>query len=162
MDAMQTATSKIAALIVDLVNNTDGPVTLARVDRDVPGFAQKNLPNWCYVVTGKNKKEQLVWNEMSKAGYLALRKVILERLVAVQLVNALPYLFENCVIDDDDWVPTVLIPAKAANLAAPRRLVRLSESSCEAVMAQVAASRISGYRPLVPAPMRFTADRFSP
>src|SRR4029079_17351693 len=44
----------------------------------------------------------------------------------------------------------------------PRRLVRLSESSREAVMAQVAASRISGYRPLVPAPMRFTADRFSP
>ena len=36
MDAMQTATSKIAALIVDLVNNTDGPVTLARVDRRCP------------------------------------------------------------------------------------------------------------------------------
>jgi hypothetical protein len=161
MDAMQTATSKIAALIVDLVNNTDGPVTLAQVDRDVPGFAQKNPPNWGYVIKGKNKKEQLVWNGMSEAGYLALREVILERRVATQLVNALPYLFENCVIYNDDWVPMVLIPAKAANLAAPRRLVRLSESTLEAVMAEVAATGTPGYRALVPASMRFTADRFS-
>jgi flagellar biosynthesis regulator FlbT len=70
-----------------------------------------------------SETEQLVWNGMSEAGYLALRKVISERRVAIQLVNAVPYLLENCVVYDDDWVPTMLLPAKAANLEAPRRLV---------------------------------------
>jgi hypothetical protein len=158
---IQTAAlaTMIADLIVDLVNKTNGPVTLAQIDRDVPGFAQKNRPNHCYVI--REKTEQVFWNGMSEGGYLALRDVIFERRVAIQFVNALPYLLQNCVVYDADWVPTVLIPAKAANLSAPRRLVRLSESTREAVMATAAANVIRGYQALVPAPMRFTADRFS-
>jgi hypothetical protein len=157
---LEKLASDIADLIVKLVNDTDGPVTLARVDRDVPGFAKKEPPNWGYVIEG-SETEQLVWNGMSEAGNLALRKVISERRVAIQLVNTLPYLLENCVLYDDDWVPTMLLPARAANLAAPRRLVRVSDAYRKAIMAEAAAKRIPGYRALVPSSMRFTADRFS-
>ena len=94
---MNRLSTEIADLIVKLVNDTDGPVTLAEVERVIPGFAKKDRPNWGYVIEGSNT-EQLIWVGMSEAGYLALRQIIAERRVAVQVVNILPYLLENRVI----------------------------------------------------------------
>jgi hypothetical protein len=159
-EQMNRLSTEISDLIVKLVNDTDGPVTLAEVERVIPGFVKKDPPNWGYVIEG-SKKKQLIWVGMSEAGYLALRQIIAKRRVAVQVVNILPYLLENRVINDDDWVPTMLLPARAANLEAPRRLVRVSERSRESLVEKAVAARIPGYRVLSPAPMRFTADQFS-
>lgn len=108
--------SEIADLIVQLVDQTDGPVTLAQVERDVPGFAKDGTPNWCYSIVGSGT-DYLVWNGMSDQGRLALRKIISERRVAIQHVSALPYLLlDSRVIDDDAWMPTVLLPKKPPTL----------------------------------------------
>ena len=94
---------------------------------------------------------------MSEAGYLALRKVLNGRQVALQFVNVLPYLLEDCFVKHGDWAPTVLLPAKAANLDAPTRLMRVSPESRKHIIAKVAAERLGGYRALTPSSTRFTA-----
>jgi hypothetical protein len=65
---------------------------------------------------------------MTEAGGKALRKVTKERMVAVQFVNVLPYLIDGCVETAENWQPVVLLPAKAANIAAPIGLLRFPES----------------------------------
>ena len=97
---------------------------------------------------------------MSEAGYLALRKVLNGRRVALQLVNVLPYLLEGCVIKNDGWTPMVLLPAKAANLDAPNRLMRVPPEHQKIIIARAAAERLTGYRALTPSSVRFTADGF--
>ena len=53
---MRTSTNRQAASPMQLfiVERTDGPVTLARVDREVAGFAKDEPPNWpqetCFLV----------------------------------------------------------------------------------------------------------------
>ena len=42
--------SRIADAIIELVERTDGPVTLARVDREVAGFAKDEPPTWSVVI----------------------------------------------------------------------------------------------------------------
>src|SRR5580704_6670940 len=85
---------RIADAIVTLVERTDGPVTLARLDREIPGFSQTDGPSWEYYVE-HDAGETVIWEGMTEAGHLALRKVISGRRVAIQPVNLLPYLLEE-------------------------------------------------------------------
>jgi hypothetical protein len=91
----QTA-DDIANSIVHLVERTDGPVTLARIAHEVPGFAQDNLPAWEYFVSLAGR-EVLFWDGMTEEGCAALRAVMSGRRVAVQHVNLLPYILEDRV-----------------------------------------------------------------
>ncbi len=157
---LKELSDKIADAIVDLVNVTDGPVTFSRVELEIPGFAKREPPGKGYVIELRSGAELLIWSGISEAGYEALSKIISGRRVAIQFVNVLAYMFDECP-NYPDWMPTVLIPAKAANIEAPRRLMRTSEYSQKYIMKQAAAEKKAGYRLLTPAPMRFTADQFS-
>jgi hypothetical protein len=160
---LKNLSDKIADAIVDLVNDTDGPVTFPDVELAIPGFAKNEPPSWGYVIADSGR-ENLIWSGMSEAGKVALSKVISGRRVAIQFVNLLPYLrymLDDWHVDDDDWLPSVLVPAKAANLEAPRRLIRASAGCQKYIIARAAADKTAGYRLLTPAPMRFTADQFA-
>ena len=162
---LQQLSNKIADAIVDLVNDTDGPVTLSQVDREVSGFTSEepSKSNWQYLIEHSGN-ELLIWSGMSEAGYAALCKVISGRRVAIQFVDVRPYMLDmldGFHINDVNWLPSVLVPAKAANLEAPRRLIRTSKGSRKHIMAWAAAKKKGGYRRLTPSPMRFTADQFS-
>src|SRR5712691_10899819 len=65
----------IADAIVQLVERTDGPETLARIDREVPGFAQNDGRSWQYYIE-HDAGETIIWEGMSEAGRLALCKVM--------------------------------------------------------------------------------------
>jgi hypothetical protein len=151
--------SRIADAIVQLVERTDGPVTLARVDREVAGFAKDEPPAWEYVVTYASG-EMSYWCDMTEAGVAALRNVMDGRRVAVQFVNPLLYIFlEGRVFKHENWQPIVLLPARAANVDSPNWLIRAPEYYQEYV-ARAAANGKTGHRLLTPAPVRFTADAF--
>jgi hypothetical protein len=63
----------ITAEIVDLVDRTNGPVPLNRLDDQVPGFSAPDGPSWSYsrqLSTG----EAVIWDGMTDAGYKALRR----------------------------------------------------------------------------------------
>jgi hypothetical protein len=150
----------MADAIVELVERTDGPVTLARVDREVPGFAKKEPPSWCHVSTTA-EGEMLIWDGMTEAGAAALRKVMHERKVAIQFVNMLPYLAEGYLLENENWWPIVLLPAKAANLDSPNCLIRASQQYRDYSIARAAAEGKTGHRPLTPRRVRATADQFS-
>jgi hypothetical protein len=157
---LDNLSNKIADAIVALVNDTNGPVTFLQIDLEVPGFKSEEQSTWDYLIESSGK-EFLIWNGMSEAGFAALSKVISGRRVALQYVNVLPYILDDCLLYDDDWLPSVLVPAKAANLETPRRLLRTSEYSRKYLMARAVADGKSGYRMLTPSPLRFTADQFS-
>jgi hypothetical protein len=142
------------------VNDTDGPVTFSRIDREVPGFKSEDRSIWQYLIDNSGK-EFLIWSGMTQAGFSALCQVISGRRVAIQFVNALPYILDDLLLFDDDWLPSLLVPAKAANLETPRRLLRTSEHCREYLMERATADKEAGYRMLEPRPLRFTADRFS-
>ena len=146
--------SRIADAIVELVERTDAPVTLARVGREVAGFAKDEPPNWS-VVMEHNGVEKVHWAGMTEAGSAALYEVMYGRRVAVQFVSPLPYLLEHSLIHDEHWQPIVLLPARAANLDSPNWLVR-APHDCVAIMLSK-----PGWRSLKPGPVRFTADQFS-
>src|SRR6266540_1959804 len=112
-EQIEKQASRIADAIVDLVERTDGPATLARIGREIPGFAKDEPPAWEYSLECDDG-EKVLWDGMTEAGFTALRKVIRGRRVAVQLVNVLPYFLEDCFIDDERWRPIVLLPARAA------------------------------------------------
>ena len=80
---------------------------------------------------------------------------MVERRVAVQFVSLLPYLLENILINNENWQPIVLLPARAANLDSPKFLIRGSE-----VFVGIALNT-AGWRSLKPDPVGFTADQFS-
>ncbi len=48
---LEKDTRRIADAIVELVERTDGPVTLVQVEREVPGFAKHDAPSWGHVLT---------------------------------------------------------------------------------------------------------------
>jgi hypothetical protein len=157
---LERLSNKIADAIVNLVNDTNGPVTLSQVEREVPGFKSEEQSIWQYLIENSGK-EYLIWSGMSEAGYTALRKVISEHRVALQFVNVLPYILDDRLLYDDDWLPSILLPAKAANLETPRRLLRASTHSQKTLMARAVADGKSGYKILTPSPLRLTADQFS-
>jgi len=153
--AIEKQASRIADAIVDLVERTDGPVTLARIEREVRGFGTNEPPAGEYFLA-HDDGETVIWNRMTEAGLTALRKVIRGRRVAVQLVNVLPYFLEDCFIDDERWWPIVLLPARAANLETPAfPLMRASQQ-----FRDYCITRANGNRLLTPGSVRSTADQF--
>lgn len=157
---LENLSDNIADAIVNLVDDTNGPVTFLQVEREVPGFKSEEHSRWDYLIESSGK-ECLIWSGMSKAGYGALSKVISGRRVAIQFVSALPYIVEDFLLSDPGWLPSVLVPAKAANLETPRQLLRTSEDCRKYFMERATADKKAGYRMLQPSPLRFTADRFS-
>jgi hypothetical protein len=153
-EQIEKQASRIADAIVDLVERTDGPVTLAQIEREIPDFATSGPPAWEYFLE-RDDGETIIWDGMTEAGFMALRKVMSGRRVAVQYVNPLPYILEDCFIDDGRWWPVVLLPARAANLDTPRWLIRCSQAYRDYCITT------PGHRPLAPATVRSTADQFS-
>jgi hypothetical protein len=151
---MENQANRIADAIVDLVERNNGPVTFARIGREIPGFAKNEPPAWEYFLE-RDDGESVIWNGMTEAGLTALRKVMSERRVAVQYVNSLPYIQEDHFITDERWLQIVLLPARAANLDTPRWHVRCSPAYRDYCIAA------PGHRPLTPTPVRYTADQFS-
>jgi hypothetical protein len=151
---LEKETSRIAKAIVELVNRADGPVTFFQLEREIPGFAKKEPPGWSYRLA--DTKQALVWGAMTEAGGAALREVLRGHRVAVQFVNPLPYLIEGDPLPADaDWQPTVLLPAKAANVYSPKVLIRGSPLYVSTALQE------PGFRPLKPGQVSGTADRFS-
>ena len=152
---------RIADAIVDLVERVNGPVTLARIDREIAGFAKEDTPSWEYVIEHASG-ETLIWEGMTKAGLAALRMVMSGRRVAVQsLVNVTPYALEGGFPRRDNWMPVVLLPVRAANLDTPNWRMRCSQQTLEDFMRRAAKMGAQGYHPLTPSAVRGTADRFA-
>lgn len=146
--------SRIADAIADLVERNNGPVTLAQIEREIPGFAKREPPAWEHFLE-RDDGETFIWDGMTEVGLTALRKVMSGRRVAVQYVSPLPYILEDCFIADEGWWPIVLLPARAANLDTPRWHVRCSQAYRDYCIAK------PGHRPLTPTAVRYTADQFS-
>lgn len=149
--------ARIAREIVSLVERADGPVPLNRLDDQVPGFRAPPGPRWSYFMT-HSTGEAVIWNGMTEAGYKALRNVLNERDVALQLVNALPYVAENVRLLDPQWQPIVLLPIRAANIDGPHWAFRVPPELAPKMMAGSAGD--ARYRSLTPRHIGSTADRF--
>jgi hypothetical protein len=156
---MEKQASHIADAIVDLVERCDGPVTLAQIHREIPGFGSDEDPSWDYHINHEGGVGT-IWGGMTKAGTEALSKVIRGRRVAVQLVDPRLYILEGYWMSER-CVPVVLLPARAANLETPAfplfRAARPDEW-----MRRVAAAKMLGNRLLTPSSVGSTADCFSP
>ena len=150
----------IADAIVELVERCDGPVTLARITREIPGFGTNEDPSWDYHINHEGGVG-ILWDGMTEAGTEALRKVIRGRRVTVQLVHPWLYRLEGYSIRNERCRPIVLLPARAANLETPAfplfRAAREHEW-----MRRVAAEKMPGNRLLIPRSVGSTADCFSP
>jgi hypothetical protein len=158
---LKVLSNKIADAIVDLVNDTDGPVTLSQVEREVPGFAKNGAPVW-YFAFPQASGDQFVWGNMTEAGEVALREIIYGKRLAVQFVTPQPYLIEGGTnyIDRSDWLPIMLLPARSANIST-NLLARLSPQSLEDTLASTPSNGRAAFRLLKPHPLRFAADCFS-
>ena len=154
-DTLEKQANRIADAIVELVERIDGPVTLARVEREVPGFAG-HAPPFCDHVVRHAGKETSFWYDMSEAGVGALLKVMTGRRVTIQFVNSLPYLLENYLIDNENWQPIVLLPARAANVDSPNWLIRAPEWYRQ----WLTKREKTGHRLLEPSSVGATADMF--
>jgi hypothetical protein len=155
---LEKQTNQIADAIVDLVERTNGPVTLAQVEREIEGFHKDEPPFWCHVVTYAGGEASL-WDEMTEAGLAALQKVTIERRVTVQFVSILPYILDSCVIADESWQPIVLLPARAANVDSRNWLIRVPQNVQDCI-AKEAAERKTSLRPLAHHYPGATADHF--
>jgi hypothetical protein len=158
-EQIENRANRIADAIVDLVERCDGPVTLARIHREIPGFGMDEDPSWSYYIEHEGG-ESILWDGMTEAGTKALSKVIRGRRVAVQLVSAILYLLEGYSILNERCRPIVLLPARAANLETPAFLLRVARAQHE-WMKRVTAEKIPGNRLLIPRPVGSTADCFS-
>jgi hypothetical protein len=150
----------IADLIVELVERTNGPVTLAKIAREIPGFAKNEPPSWDHIVTHAGG-ETVIWRGMTEAGEAALHKVMHGRKVAIQFVNLQPYLMDGWLVQDEHWCPILLLPARAANLYTPNWLIRASQKYRDYTITRAAAEGKTRYRLLAPGSVRYTADEFS-
>jgi hypothetical protein len=147
--------TRIADAIVDLVERNNGPVTLAQIEREVPGFAKKEPPAWDYFLE-RDDGETVIWDGMTEAGLPALRNVMSGHRVAVQYVSSLLYVLpEGRCPQSENWLPTVLLPVRAANLDTPRWRIRCSQAYRDYCITK------PGHRQLTPAAVRYTADQFS-
>jgi hypothetical protein len=158
--AVENEATRIADAIVGLVERTDGPVTLAQIQREIAGFAAETAPMWEYVIE-HGAKEVVIWDGMTGAGLAALMKVMSGRRVAVQLVSEWPYLLEDLLLDQPHWQPVVLLPAKAANLDTARWLMRTTMAGRDRLLGTARTKRKRRYLPLNPGAVRFDADQFS-
>jgi hypothetical protein len=162
-DQIEKQANRIAEAIVKLVECTDGPVTLAQIHREIPGFGTKEPSSWEYVIERHDGKgEVVIWGGMTEAGLAALRKVMSGRRVAVQrLVNPLLYFIEGHCYESENWMPIVLLPARAANLDTRLWRMRGSQAFLDYSIATAAAEGMDDVRLLTPSPVRCTADQFS-
>jgi len=126
-DTLEKEANRIADAIVELVERTNGFVTLLQVEREVPGFATHELPSWSYRKEYSGE-ERVLWDRMTEAGGKGLEKVLHGHRVAIQFVTLLPYILQDCIIEDETWLPIVLIPARAANLDTPNSVARATAS----------------------------------
>ncbi len=65
--------SRIADAIVKLVERTDGPVTLAQVEREVAGFAEDEPPTWNFGIE-RGGVETVYWTGLTEAGEAGFKK----------------------------------------------------------------------------------------
>jgi hypothetical protein len=153
--------SRIADAIVELVERTDGLVPLTQLHSDIPGFAKEGADGWEYYLE-RDDGETVIWVGMSEVGVEGLCKAISERRIAIQLLaNPLLYLVAWGYPKCENWLPVVLLPAKAANLDTPKWRMRASPAYQKRCMEEAAATGEPGYRLLTPGPVRCTADQFS-
>jgi hypothetical protein len=156
----RSRTNKVARMareIVSLVERIDGPVPLNRIDEHVSGFRAPSGPSWSYCIP-HNTGEVVIWNGMTKAGGEALRHVLDERKVALQLVSALCYVFEDVRLLDPAWQPVVLLPVRAANIDGPHWAFRVPPALVTEMISRGASD--NRYRQLIPGQVGFTPDRF--
>ena len=57
---MEKQASRIAGAIVDLVERTDGPVTLEQIEREVEGFVTSGPPSWSYALGERPEQPAVV------------------------------------------------------------------------------------------------------
>jgi hypothetical protein len=158
-ETLEQQVSRIADAIVELVERTNGPVTLAQVGREVAGFTKDDPPFWAHLITHASG-ETSFWYDMTEAGLAAFRQVMNGRRVAVQFVNMMPYLLEGYLIENEKWQPIMLLPAKAANVESPKYLLRYPLWCLEHIASRAAAGE-SPSRPLSPTCyVGATADQF--
>jgi len=138
---------QIADAIVELVERADGPVTLSRIEREVPGFAKHDGSSWEYAV-GDNSGDMVIWSGMTEAGWLALREVIRGRRVALQPAIPVDYMFEDWLPQSENWSPTLLLPARMANVSHPAMLFRFEPSIRDGFLAKMAALGKQDYVPV--------------
>ena len=142
--------TQIANAIVDLVERTNGPVTLAQIEREVPGFAEQDgRRHWSWVA-GDGDDEDVIWDGMTKRGCEALRRVVLEGKVAMQPCPSSVYAFQGRWPLDATWVPIALVPARMANLKTPGPLIRGDQQLQDMMIARAAAEGVSGFRVIGP------------
>jgi hypothetical protein len=154
---------RIADAIVELVERTDGPVTLPRLDREIPGFAQKEGgASWQYV-REHDAGETVFWEGMTEAGCHALRRVISGRRVAIQSVTHEMYrVAEDQLPVDENWSPIILHPKVDANVDHECFLMRLPPSIVDAFFAKAAVEGRRGYSLLKPPRFRcYTRDQYA-
>jgi hypothetical protein len=145
--------SNIADAIVEFVERIGGPVTLARIDREISGFAEHDdrAPAWCYECEGgEGEGDTLMWDGMTEEGCAALRSVLAQRRVAIKPAPRLVYLLEGRFPLSQNWVPIALVPARMANLEMPGLLVRGPQAVLDQCMARAAAEQLDGLRVLGP------------
>jgi hypothetical protein len=151
--------ARIVKEIVDLVESTDGPVPLNRIDDQVRGFSarcSRSRRRYEYFMR-HNSGEVIIWNGLTKAGRDALQCVLYERKVALQFVNVIPYVFENVRLLDPDWQPVVLLPVRAANIDGPKWAFRLPPALVHRFLSGPGAD--GRHRLLVPQQVGSTEDR---
>jgi hypothetical protein len=143
--------NQIANGIVDLVEEAGGPVTFARIEQEILGFAAQHghKTSWDFFFVGEDK-EDLIWDDMTEEGYAALQMVITERKVAIQVTPQPIYWLEGRWPHRQNWLSISLLPARMANLQGPRLLARGDKQYLDQVMARAAAEGASGYRVIGP------------
>jgi len=65
-------------------------------------------------------------------------------------VKPVLYFVENYFLDDDRWLPIVLLPARAANVETPAYLERTSQKEQNDFIKRATAKGLAGYRRLTP------------
>lgn len=149
---LQKDVDRIAEAIVQLVERADGPVLLAQLEDEIPGFATSQKSSWDYLVNIGAPDKVTLWDGMTEAGVKALGKVLDGR-VAVQFVDPLLYLTKG--YDLGTCLPIALLPAKYANWKSPNWLMRASDKVYATVEGR------PGHRRLTPAPATFITDQLA-
>jgi hypothetical protein len=143
----ESAVSEIANAIVDLVERTGGPVTLARIEREIAGFKADDdvKRSWEWVI-GEDQDENLIWDGMSEEGCSALRKILLERKVAMQPAPKLVYFVEGGCPKHQNWFPISLVPARMAKLDTGGVLIRGPQDVLDIATARARNEGLIGFR----------------
>jgi hypothetical protein len=87
---LQKEKNRISNEIVGLVERTGGLVTIARIHREIPGFAGPPYRD----VRSRADRQKIFWTGMTEAGCQALTSVLNGR-VALEPTSPLPYLLDG-------------------------------------------------------------------